>query len=119
MTGSDALARILLAEGVKQVFSYPYSPVMEGMARADLRLIMARQERVAGNMADGVSRSTNGREIGTFTVQQSAGSENAFAPVAQAFTDSTPMLVLPGHPGTVKSHVPPYLRDAGPLPRDH
>ncbi len=107
LTGSDALARILLAEGVKQVFSYPYSPVMEGMARADLRLIMARQERVAGNMADGVSRSTNGREIGTFTVQQSAGSENAFAPVAQAFTDSTPMLVLPGHPGTVKSHVPP------------
>ena len=79
MTGADALVQILKAEGVKQVFCFPYTPVMEAMARADLRILLARQERVAGNMADGVSRSTNGRELGTWTVQQSAGSENAFA----------------------------------------
>ena len=50
-------------------------------------------------MADGVSRSTNGRQIGTFTVQQSAGAENAFAGIAHSYTDSTPVLFLPGHPG--------------------
>ena len=60
---------------------------------------MARQERVAENMADGFSRTTNGRRIGVMTVQQSAGAENAFAGIAQAQTDSSPLLFLPGHPG--------------------
>ena len=107
MTGADALVQILKAEGVKQVFCFPYTPVMEAMARADLRILLTRQERVAGNMADGVSRSTNGREIGTWTVQQSAGVENAFAAIAHSYTDSTPVLFVPGHPGMPKTSVPP------------
>ena len=107
MTGADALVQILKAEGVKQAFCFPYTPVMEAMARADLRILLARQERVAGNMADGVSRSTNGREIGTWTVQSSAGVENAFAAIAHSYTDSTPVLFVPGHPGMPKADVPP------------
>ncbi|MBM4436287.1 MAG: hypothetical protein FJ029_03435 [Actinobacteria bacterium] len=107
MTGADVLARILQIEGVPCVFCFPYTPVMEGMARAGLRIILARQERVAGNMADGVSRSTNGRLIGTWTVQQSAGTENAFAGAAHSFTDSTPTLFVPGHPGVGKIGQPP------------
>ena len=100
MKVADALVGILQAEGVEQAFCYPFSPVMDAMARAGLKPIVTRQERVAGNMADGVSRSTNGRKTGTVTVQALAGSENAFAGIAQAFTDSTPVLFLPGHPGT-------------------
>ena len=89
MTGADVIARILKAEGVTQVLNFPYSPIIDAMARAGIRIITSRQERVAGNMADGMSRSTNGRQIGTFTVQHSAGSENAFAGVAHAYTDSS------------------------------
>ncbi|SVE59698.1 uncharacterized protein METZ01_LOCUS512552, partial [marine metagenome] len=74
MTGADVIARILKAEGVSQVFNFPFSPIVDSMAREGIRIITSRQERVAGNMADGVSRSTNGREIGTWTVQASAGS---------------------------------------------
>ena len=107
MTGADLLVKILQAEGVRQCFCFPMSPIIEAMARAGLRLITTRQERVAGNMADGVSRSTNGREIGVFTVQALAGSENAFAGVAQAHTDSTPILFLPGHPGMSYIDQPP------------
>ena len=99
MTGADAVAKILKAEGIRQVFCYPTTPILDALARADVRVITSRQERVAGNMADGVSRSTNGRQIGTFTVQQSAGAENAFAGIAHSYTDSTPVLFLPGHPG--------------------
>lgn len=99
MTGADAVVKILKAEGIRQVFCYPTTPILDALARADLRVITSRQERVAGNMADGVSRSTNGRQIGTFTVQQSAGAENAFAGIAHSYTDSTPVLFLPGHPG--------------------
>ncbi len=99
MTGADAVAKILKAEGISQVFCYPTTPILDALARADIRVLTSRQERVAGNMADGVSRSTNGRQIGTFTVQQSAGAENAFAGIAHSYTDSTPVLFLPGHPG--------------------
>ena len=99
MTGADAVVKILKAEGIRQVFCYPTTPILDALARADIRVITSRQERVAGNMADGVSRSTNGRQIGTFTVQQSAGAENAFAGIAHSYTDSTPVLFLPGHPG--------------------
>ena len=108
MTGADLLVKILKAEGIRQCFCFPMSPIIEAMARAGLRVITTRQEeRVAGNMADGVSRSTNGNEIGVFTVQALAGSENAFAGVAQAHTDSTPLLFLPGHPGTSYVDQPP------------
>lgn len=107
MTGADLLVRILKAEGIRRCFCFPNSPIIEALARAGLRVITTRQERVAGNMADGVSRSTNGREIGVFTVQALAGAENAFAGVAQAHTDSTPVLFLPGHPGTSYIDQPP------------
>ena len=107
MTGADLLVKILKAEGIRQCLCFPMTPIIEAVARAGMRVITTRQERVAGNMADGVSRSTNGREIGVFTVQALAGSENAFAGVAQAHTDSTPLLFLPGHPGTSYVDQPP------------
>ena len=107
MTGADLLVKILKAEGVRQCLCFPMTPIIEAVASAGLRVITTRQERVAGNMADGVSRSTNGREIGVFTVQALAGSENAFAGVAQAHTDSSPVLFLPGHPGTSYVDQPP------------
>jgi acetolactate synthase-1/2/3 large subunit len=100
VTGADLLARILKAEGVEQVFCFPLSLIMESLSTNGVRVITTRQERVAGNMADGVSRSTNGRQIGVVAVQALAGAENAFAGVAHSFTDSTPILFLPGHPGT-------------------
>ena len=99
MQAADVLVEILRAEGVRQCFYYPYNALIDPMARAGMRAICTRQERVAGNMADGVSRSTNGREIGVVAVQALAGSENAFAGIAHAHTDSSPILFLPGHPG--------------------
>ena len=107
MTGADALVAILKAEGVQQAFCYPTTPILEALARGGVRTLLARQERVAGNMADGVARSTGGRQLGVLTVQQSAGSENAFAPIAQAYTDSSPLLFIPGHPGLRQAGIPP------------
>jgi thiamine pyrophosphate-dependent acetolactate synthase large subunit-like protein len=98
MTGAQALAEVLKREGVDKVFFFPASPIAEALAKAGVRLILTRQERVAGNIADGVSRSTNGRQIGVVAVQELAGSENAFPGVAHSFTDSTPILYLPGSP---------------------
>ncbi len=99
MNAADAIAQILKIENVKQVFCFPFTPIIEALAEAGIRPIVARQERVAENMADGFSRMTNGKRLGVVTVQQSAGAENAFAGIAQARTDSSPVLFLPGHPG--------------------
>ena len=95
MNAADAIAQILKIENVEQVFWFPFTPIIEALAEAGIRPIVARQERVAENMADGFSRTTNGNRLGVVTVQQSAGAENAFAGIAQArsrlvaFLDST------------------------------
>ena len=99
MNGADAIVQILRREGIEVAFCFPISNLQEAMARAGMRVVMARQERVAGNMADGMSRATWGEKLGVFTVQQSAGAENAFSPVAHARTDNAAMLFLPGHGG--------------------
>src|SRR5262249_16795496 len=50
-------------------------------------------------IADGYSRITNGHPVGVFAMQYGPGAENAFPGVATAFSDSTPVLLLPlGHP---------------------
>jgi thiamine pyrophosphate-dependent acetolactate synthase large subunit-like protein len=107
MRGSTLIARILRLEGVEQVFCFPYTPILDALADEGIRPIVARQERVAENMADGFSRATNGRRLGVVTVQQNAGAENAFAGIAQASTDSSPLLFLPGHSGRGLVGVPP------------
>lgn len=104
---ADALARILKREGIEQVFFFPGSPITEALAKAGVRLVLTRQERVAGDMADGVSRSSNGRQIGAFAVQSLAGAENAYAGLVHSWTDSTPTLFLPGHPGLARAGEPP------------
>jgi thiamine pyrophosphate-dependent acetolactate synthase large subunit-like protein len=106
MLGSQAIAEILKREGVEQVFCFPYTPILDALSEAGIRPIVARQERVAENMADGFSRATLGRKIGVVTVQQGAGAENAFAGIAHAYTDSSPILFLPGHPGRESVRVP-------------
>ncbi len=107
MNGSQAIAEILKREGVEQVFCFPFTPIIEALAEAGIRPIVARQERVAENMADGFSRTTSGQRIGVITVQQAAGAENAFSGIAHARTDSSPVLFLPGHPGRDSVGVPP------------
>lgn len=109
MNGALAIARILKQEGIDFVSCYPLNLILEGLSLEGVRPIVTRQERVAGNIADGVSRMSNGRRIGVFLVQESAGAENAFSGVAQAWTDSSPILCLPGHPGRAMVGVSPHF----------
>ena len=107
MRGAQVIAKILKAEGVRQVFLFPLTPILDAIAEIGIRPIVARQERVAGNMADGFSRTTMDERIGVASVQDSAGAENAFAGLAQAYTDSSRVLFLPGHPGRDRVGVRP------------
>src|SRR5262245_23004629 len=95
----DAIARILKVEGAEFLSAYPTTPVIEAAARVDIRPVLCRQERVGVGIADGYARVKNGTQLATFCMQYGPGAENAFPGVATAFSDSTPMLLLPlGHP---------------------
>ena len=87
MKGIDAVARILKREGVRYLSCFPNSQLIDAATNAGIRPIMARTERVAVNIADGYARVSNGCSGMACTVQQSAGIENAFAGVAQAYSD--------------------------------
>ncbi len=94
----DAIARILKLEGAEFLSAYPTTPLIDAAARADIRPVLCRQERVGVGIADGYARVTNGRKLAVFGMQYGPGAENAFPGVATAYSDSTPMLLLPlGH----------------------
>jgi acetolactate synthase I/II/III large subunit len=95
----DVIAEVLKREGVEFLSCYPTNVLIEAAARAGIRPIVCRQERVGVGIADGFSRVTNGKRIGVFTMQAGPGAENAFSGVATAYSDSVPLLCLPvGHP---------------------
>ena len=100
MEGKTAVASILKQEGVEVVFCFPNNSLIDAAAAAGIRPIISRMERGAVNMADGYSRINNGSNNGVCLVQAGPGIENAFPGVAQAFADSSPILMLPGHQGT-------------------
>jgi len=109
MNGAAAIAEILKREGVEFLIGYPVNPIIETAAAADIRTIIVRQERTGLHMADAVSRVTSGRTIGVFAMQQGPGTENAFGGVAQAYADSSPIVVLPaGYPRRA-INVPPQF----------
>ena len=95
----DAIARVLKLEGAEFLSAYPTTPLIEAAARAEIRPVLCRQERVGVGIADGYARVKNGRTLAAFCMQYGPGAENAFPGVATAYSDSTPMLLLPlGHP---------------------
>ena len=100
MDGKTAFANILAREGVDVVFCFPNNILIDACAAAGIRPIISRMERTAVNMADAYSRVNNGDKNGVVLVQGGPGIENAFSRVAQAYADSSPLLMVPNHPGT-------------------
>ena len=95
----DVIAEILKREGISTLFCFPTTPIIEAAAAVGIKPVICRQERVGVHMANGFARVSNGRPPGVFAMQYGPGAENAFAGVATAFSDSSPVVFLPlGHP---------------------
>ena len=103
----ESVAEILKRENVEIIFGYPVNHVLEYAARANIRPIIVRQERIGLHMADAMSRITSGAKIGVFAMQHGPGSENAYGAVAQAFGESVPILVLPMGYARRLAHISP------------
>jgi thiamine pyrophosphate-dependent acetolactate synthase large subunit-like protein len=91
-----AIAEIMKREGIETLTAYPVNHLIEYAAAADIRPIIVRQERIGLHMADAISRMTEGRKLGAFCMQSGPGTENAYGGIAQAFSESIPILVIPG-----------------------
>jgi acetolactate synthase-1/2/3 large subunit len=109
MKVAQAIARAMKAEGIDMLFAYPVNPLIEAAAAEDIRTIIVRQERVGLHMADAYSRVSSGDRIGVFCMQHGPGAENAFGGVAQAYSESVPILVVPaGYARRLAHHYPNF-----------
>jgi acetolactate synthase-1/2/3 large subunit len=97
ISAANALARILKAEGVSWVSTFPVCCVNNALGQEGLPMIMMRDERYAVAIADATSRVTNGRHIGVCTVMgglNPAGLQMAYGALAQAYEDGSPLLCI-------------------------
>ncbi len=109
MKVGDAVAEIMRREGIEILCGYPVNHLLEYAAKADIRPIIVRQERIGLHMADAISRVTCGRKIGAFCMQHGPGTENAYGGIAQAYSESVPILVIPqGYPRRIAQIDPNY-----------
>src|SRR5437870_12233518 len=102
VSGADVLVRRLREHGVRHVFGYPggqMTPVYDALYRdGKIRHILARDEQAAAFMADGYARATG--KPGVCLAVCGPGVLNAATPLASAFTDSIPVLLISGQVAT-------------------
>src|SRR5262252_3376713 len=94
---ANGFARILKSEGISWVSCYPTNHVNNALGEEGVPILMMGEERFAVAVADAYSRVTCGKQIGVCTVManlNAAGIQMAYGAVAQAWEDSSPVLVI-------------------------
>ena len=98
MSGGDALAKSLVNEGVEVVFGIPgiqiYGIVAGLRDEPGIRMITTRHEQATTYMADGYARASG--KPGVALVVPGAGLYNAAAGLTNAYSRSTPVLLIAG-----------------------
>jgi len=101
LTGAQIIVESLMAEGVEVVFGYPGGavlPTYDALLDSKLKHVLVRHEQGAAHMAEGYAR-VSGRP-GVVMVTSGPGATNAVTGIADAYMDSTPMVVISGQVGT-------------------
>ena len=94
---ANGFARLLKAEGIPWVGCYPTNHVNNALGEEGVPILMMGEERFAVAVADAFSRVTCGKQIGVCTVManlNAAGIQMAYGAIAQAWEDSSPLLVI-------------------------
>ena len=98
LTGAQIVIESLLAEGVDTIFGYPGGAILPTydalMLNPALRHILVRHEQGAAHMAEGYAR-VSGRP-GVVLVTSGPGATNTVTGIADAYMDSTPLVVITG-----------------------
>jgi len=94
---ATGISRILKEEGVGWVSTFPVCRVNNALGREGVPMLMMRDDRYAVAVADAFSRITAGSRIGVCTFQggvNAAGMQYAYAGMAQAYEDGSPVLCI-------------------------
>src|ERR1700749_2673320 len=98
---ATGISRILKEEGVGWVSTFPVCRVNNALGREGVPMLMMRDDRYAVAVADAFSRisagSQGGSRIGVWTFQggvNAAGMQYAYAGMAQAYEDGSPVLCI-------------------------
>ncbi|MHB8295697.1 MAG: acetolactate synthase large subunit [Acidimicrobiales bacterium] len=97
LTGAQALVKSLELEGTEVIFGLPGGailPVYDPIIDSSIRHILVRHEQGAGHAAEGYAHVT-GRP-GVAMVTSGPGATNIVTPLADAYMDSVPMVVVTG-----------------------
>jgi acetolactate synthase-1/2/3 large subunit len=98
-TGAEILVEALVYEGVDTIFGYPGGAVLHiydelWRARDRITHYLVRHEQGAVHMAEGYARATG--RVGVVLVTSGPGATNAVTGIANAYMDSTPLVVITG-----------------------
>src|SRR4051794_38987124 len=98
-TGAEMLIQALVYEGVDTIFGYPGGAVLHiydelWRARERITHYLVRHEQGAVHMAEGYARATG--RVGVVLVTSGPGATNAVTGIANAYMDSTPIVVITG-----------------------
>ncbi|MDE6555431.1 MAG: biosynthetic-type acetolactate synthase large subunit [Duncaniella sp.] len=102
ITGSEAMCRALLAEGVDTIFGYPGGAIMSfydslyGYSDR-LRHILCRHEQGCIHAAQGYARASG--KVGVVSVTSGPAATNVVTGLSDANIDSTPLVVITGQVG--------------------
>ncbi len=99
ISGSEALLRSLLCEGVDLIFGYPggaIMPVYDALYdyQDKLHHVLTRHEQGAVHAAQGYARVTG--KVGVCFATSGPGATNTVTGIADAMIDSTPLVVITG-----------------------
>jgi acetolactate synthase-1/2/3 large subunit len=101
LTGAQALIKSLEMQQVEVMFGLPGGailPVYDPIIDSSIRHILVRHEQGAGHMAEGYAQVT-GRP-GVAMVTSGPGATNIVTPLADAYMDSIPLVVVTGQVAT-------------------
>jgi acetolactate synthase-1/2/3 large subunit len=100
--GADLVLDAFLRHQVRNVFIFPggtIAPILDRIEkRSRIEIICPRTEQGAGYAALGYARMTG--ETAVFMVTSGPGVTNAVTPIADAYYDNIPMVVITGQVGT-------------------
>ncbi len=101
MLGAEIIANAIVDRDISRVFVYPggtIAPILEALHDRNVELFCSRAEQGAGFAAIAAARVTNKPQV--VMVTSGPGVTNLVTPIADAFFDSVPLVVLAGQVGT-------------------
>src|SRR5215813_5585504 len=99
MRGARILLECLLKEGADTIFGYPGGAILHvydelAKMKGQVRHVLVRHEQGAVHAAEGFARSTG--KVGVAMVTSGPGATNTVTGLANAYMDSTPIVVISG-----------------------